>query len=168
MLSTKIDIGKNDTAGDVHDHLMVMGADLMVRTIHGLFGGTLHATPQRNDNSDLPAAPKLNNENTRLHFDRSAQQVHDLVRGMSPFPGAWCEWVTDGNRPLHCKVLRPHVANLNEMKAPGTVILNGTRMFVACADGFIEVMELQLEGRKRMEAADLFRGLRVEGSIALQ
>ena len=168
LLQEKIDIGKDDTAGDVHDRLMVMGAALMVRTIHGLFDGTLHATPQQNDKSDLPAAPKLNNENTRLHFDRLAQQVHDLVRGMSPFPGAWCEWMTDGNRPLHCKVLRTRIADMDEKKAPGTVLLNGTRMFVACDDGFIEVMELQLEGRKRMESADLFRGLRVEGTISLQ
>jgi len=168
LLQEGIDIGKDDTAGDVHDRLMVMGADLMVGTIHGLFDGSLHSVPQQMNGSDLPAAPKLNNENTRLHFDRSAQHVHDLVRGMSPFPGAWCEWVTDGNRPLHCKLLRTRIAEVDQKKAPGTVLLIGSRMLVACADGVIEVLELQLEGRKRMEAAELFRGLRVEGTISLQ
>lgn len=168
LLQEGIDIGKDDTAGDVHDRLMVMGADLMVRTIHGLFEGSLQAVPQRNDRSDLPAAPKLNSENTRLHFERSAQQVHDLVRGMSPFPGAWCEWVAEGAVPLHCKLLRTSIAEFDEKQTPGTVKLIGTRMLVACADGHVEVLELQLEGRKRMEAAELFRGLRVEGSISLR
>lgn len=168
LLQEEIDIGKDDTAGDVHDRLMVMGAALMVRTVHGLFDGSLHAVPQQNDTMDLPAAPKLNNENTRLHFDRSAQQVHDLVRGMSPFPGAWCEWVAEGAGPLHCKLLRTRIAEFHEKQTPGTVQLIGTRMLAACADGHIEVLELQLEGRKRMEAAQLFRGLRVEGGIALR
>lgn len=172
LLQEEIEIGENETAGEAHDRLMSLGADLMVRTVHGLFDATLHSSPQ-SVSSELPTAPKLNRENTHLQFERPAKQVHDMVRGMSPFPGAWCEWTTADAAPLQCKILLSRVVENGPSVEPGTLELSstnaeGTRMLVSCGSGWIEVIDLQLEGRKRMKAVELSRGLRSSSWIKLR
>ncbi len=167
LLQEAITIGPDDTAGDVHDKLMTMGAHLMVRTVGGLFDGTLKAVPQVTPEAALPRAPKLNNENTRIRFDRSVGQVHDLIRGMSPYPGAWCEWIENEGSVLHCKLLRSRRTVRDEHSAPGHVHMDRDQLFVACGDGWLEVLEIQLEGRRRMAAAELIRGMRTVGAVRL-
>ncbi|MBL7944498.1 MAG: methionyl-tRNA formyltransferase [Flavobacteriales bacterium] len=166
LLQEDIPIATDDTAGDVHDRLMTLGAQLMVRTVHGLFEASLRGTPQVIDpNAPPPTAPKLNNANMHVTFDRPAARVHDHVRGLSPYPGAWC-MATDANGvPTHLKLLRTALAERLVSQAPGTLIVEGERLFANCSDGLIEILELQAEGRKRMLAADFLRGTRhVEGS----
>ncbi|MBL7940914.1 MAG: methionyl-tRNA formyltransferase [Flavobacteriales bacterium] len=170
LLQESTDIGPEDTAGDVHDRLMTVGAALMVRTVHDLFDGTVKPVPQRADTAGtaVPLAPKLTPVNTRVHFDRPAQEVHDLVRGLSPFPGAWCEW-KEGDAPaMHCKLLRTRVVQHDTTSAPGTVYIEGDKFLVACGTGRLQVMEIQLEGRKRLPAAELLRGMRISGTVRLQ
>lgn len=167
LLQEAIAIGPDDTAGDIHDELMVKGAQLVVRTVQGLFAGTLNAVPQAASDTSLPTAPKLNSDNTRIVCDRSTAYVHDLIRGMSPYPGAWCEWIEDGSAPVHCKLLRSRVTKQAAGSEPGTVRIEGAAMYVACKDGWLEVLEIQLEGRKRMAVGDLIRGMRSVGSIRL-
>lgn len=166
LLQEAITVGPDDTAGEVHDRLMTIGAQLMVRTVHGLFDGSLSATPQLVDpQAPPPAAPKLNTENMHLSFDRPAQLVHDHVRGLSPFPGAWCTWTDVAGEAHHLKILRTARTDHVVTTAPGSVVVDGQRLFVACADRALEIVELQAEGRKRMLAADFLRGNRnVEGS----
>lgn len=168
LLQAETTIGPEETAGDLHDRLMEIGAQLMVRTVHGLFDGTLVATPQTIDPEDPPPiAPKINATNTRMHFSRPAKKVHDHVRGLSPFPGAWCTWTAHGSATLHCKVLRTRLYHGTLNGPPGKVILQGDRMLAHCADGAVEILELQLEGRKRMTAAEVIRGLHGTSSIVL-
>ena len=168
LLQEAIAIGPMDSAGDVHDKLMKSGADLMVRTVRGTFEGELVPVPQVLDDAELPTAPKLDNVNTRIHFERPAQTVHDMIRGMSPYPGAWCEWHVEGAKALHCKILASAVSDRQSTGVSGDVSFDGTRMFVACKNGMIEVLELQLEGRKRMSTADLIRGMRSQTSPRLE
>ncbi|MCB0767066.1 MAG: methionyl-tRNA formyltransferase [Flavobacteriales bacterium] len=161
-----IDIGPDDTAGEVHDRSMRIGAQLMVRTVHGLLDGSLHATPQVIDpKAPPPGAPKLNPDNTHLHFDLPSARVHDLVRGLSPYPGAWCKWTDAGGQVHHLKLLRSARTERPVNGVPGSVSVDGGRLFVDCSDRALEILELQAEGRKRMLAADFLRGIRsVEGS----
>lgn len=167
LLQESTTIGPDETAGDVHDRLMLIGAQLMVRTVHELFNNSITPTAQDFDpNAPPPSAPKLNNENLHIRFDRNAKAVHDLVRGMSPFPGAWCTWTDAQGTAQHCKILRTALTTQRSELPIGGVFVVGQRLFVRCADGDLEILELQAEGRKRMPAADLLRGTRnVEGSV---
>lgn len=166
LLQDEIPVGADDTAGDVHDRLMVIGAALMVRTVRGLFAGTLKGSPQVIDpQAPPPIAPKLNPANMHIRFDRSAQHVHDQVRGLSPYPGAWCTWTDANGTSTHLKVLRTARSERRAALAPGTLVVEDTRLFATCQDHLVEVLELQAEGRKRMPAAEFLRGTRhVDGS----
>jgi methionyl-tRNA formyltransferase len=167
LLQEEVTVGADENAGDLHDRLMNVGANLMVRTVQGLFDDTIQPTPQPEDDQEaIRVAPKLDPENTRLDPSSPARHVHDLIRGMSPYPGAWCEWHEPGKVPLHCKVFRSRIERAAAVGTPGTLRIEGPRLYLACADNWLEILELQIEGRKRMAAADLLRGLqRTEGSI---
>lgn len=166
LLQEDIPIATNDTAGDVHDRLMTLGAQLMVRTVHGLFEKSLRGTPQVIDpKAPPPVAPKLNNANMHVTFDRPAARVHDHVRGLSPYPGAWCVSMAANGVTTHLKLLRTALTERSVSHAPGTLVVEGERLFATCNDCMIEILELQAEGRKRMLAAEFLRGTRhVEGS----
>lgn len=167
LFQESVEIGPEDTAGDVHDRLMTTGAALMVRTVHALFDGSLKPVPQEM-NASIPTAPKLTPINTRIPFNCAAEQVNDLIRGLSPFPGAWCEW-REGDAPgLHCKLLRSRVVQHGSASTPGSVSIVDGKLFVACGNGWLQVLDIQLEGRKRMPAADLLRGIRISGTVQLQ
>ena len=169
LLQDAIGIGPEETAGDVHDRLMIRGGDLMVRTVHGLLSGGIEPAPQVIDPSAPPrTAPKINAENTRIHFNRPAREVHDHVRGLSPYPGAWCEWIDGGSPSLHCKLLRTRPSDMDQLGIAGTLRIVEGQAFVACNDGWIELLELQLEGRRRMSAAEWMRGLHGTVAIHLQ
>ncbi len=169
LFQETVEIGPDDTAGDVHDRLMNIGAALMVRTVRDLFNGPIKPVPQILDaGATIPTAPKLTPINTRIHFEASAEKVNDLIRGLSPFPGAWCEWMEADAPALHCKLLRTQVVQRNPISAPGTVSFENDKLFVACGSGWLQVLEIQLEGRKRLPAADLLRGMRIIDTVRLQ
>lgn len=167
LLQETTPIGPDETAGDLHDRLMAIGAKLMGRTVDGLFTGTLTGTPQDFDsNAPPPSAPKLDTTNTRIRFDRPVQAVHDQVRGLSPYPGAWCKWTDPTGTNLHCKLLRSQATTGPAAGSPGTIHLRGEQLTVSCSDGELRILDLQLEGRKRMSANDFLRGSRnVEGTV---
>lgn len=167
LLQETVDIGPDDTAGEVHDRLMITGAQLMVRTVRSLFKGSITPRPQVLDaTTPPPSAPKLNPENMHVHFDRPARTVHDHVRGMSPFPGAWCTWTDVQGNAQHFKILRTALTERRSDLAVASVSVDGQRLFVRCADVDLEILEIQAEGRKRMPAGDFLRGSRnVNGSI---
>ena len=167
LLQAPLEIGPDETAGELHDRMMVIGATLMVRTVHDLFNGTAIARPQVLPVDREPrVAPKIGPERTRIHFNGTARSVHDLVRGMSPFPGAWCHWQSEGTTS-HFKVLRTRMTNTSCTEEPGTVrILEGV-MQIACSDKWIEAMEVQAEGKRRMNAKEFVHGLRTIHGISL-
>jgi len=139
------------TAGQMHDALARLGADLMVNALSALERSTLTLTPQPADG--VTYASKLTNDETRIDWSRPAQAVHDHIRGLSPFPGAWCELAIDG-KPTRLKVLRTTVAAGSA--PPGTVIDDA--LTVACGEGAVRILELQRAGRQAMKAADYLRG----------
>ncbi|MBK8338815.1 MAG: methionyl-tRNA formyltransferase [Flavobacteriales bacterium] len=158
LLQEKCPIGPDETAGELHDRLMLSGGRLVVRTVRELLNGTLASTPQR-DVADRVAArdaPKLTPANCRIPWNRSAQQVHDHVRGLSPSPAAWTEMIRAGKPPMHFKVLRTRLAHERTTLDPGAIELRGSSLYVACADGLVEMLEVQPEGKRRMSARELF------------
>ncbi len=153
MIATaKTPIGENETAGEVLDKLAVLGADLLDETLNAIKNGTVRATPQ--DHSQATYAPMLDKSMCPMDFTKTAQQVHNHVRGMNPWPVATME--LQGRR---FKVYETAVCPEQTDKAPGTVLgLSKTGLKIACGEGVIEIRTLQAEGGKRMAAPDYFRG----------
>ena len=148
----KTPIGENETAGELLDRLAVLGADLLSETLTKIDSGTVAATPQ--DSSLATYAPMLDKTMCPIDFSKTAQQVHNHVRGMNPWPVATAQ--LGGNR---FKIYSTAVMDESTDAAPGTVLgLTKTGLKIACGDGVIEIRILQAEGGKRMAAPDYFRG----------
>ena len=157
LLQDRFPIADTDTAGDVHDRMMVIGARLLVRTIEGLAAGSLRSTPQENP-AGLKHAPKIFAETGRIDWTKPTVEVYNLIRGLSPFPAAHTSLdgkmlkIYRAEKDIH--VLAPDVA-------PGVYDTDGkTYLRFATADGYIRVTEIQLEGKKRMPVGDFLRGYR--------
>lgn len=144
-LLERIAIGPDMTAGELHDRMMIVGADLMARALAALERGGLHFTPQPEEG--VLYAHKIEKAEARIDWTRPAQEVHNRIRGLSPFPGAWLA-LEDGTR---VKVLRSALAQ--GAGAPGTVL--GTDLSIACGSGAVRLVELQKAGKQPM-AADVF------------
>src|SRR5437899_7672365 len=150
-MAERVPIPSDMTAGQIHDALERLGADLMVRALAALERSSLTLTPQPVDG--VTYASKLTNEETRIDWSRPAQAVHDHIRGLSPFPGAWCELAIDG-KPTRLKILRTTVAAGSA--APGTLIDDA--LTVACGEGALRILELQRAGRQVMKVDEFLRG----------
>jgi methionyl-tRNA formyltransferase len=163
-LEERIAIGPETTAGELHDQLADRGAVLMVRALAELERGTLQCRPQ--SAGGVTYAAKIDKDEGRIDFARPATEVHNLVRGLSPFPGAWFE-VRSGEKPERIKVLRAALAGTSEgaLEAPGT-LLDG-RLTIACGVGAVRVIEVQRAGKRPMRADELLRGFPVPAGTRL-
>jgi methionyl-tRNA formyltransferase len=148
-LAEAVPIGPDMTAGELHDALSERGARLMVEALAAIARGALECAPQPEEG--VTYAAKIDKGETAIDFTRPAREVHNHVRGLSPFPGAW---LTAGDRGERIKVLRTRLAAGSE--APGTV-LDGA-LTVACGEGAVQLLELQRGGKRPMAAAELLRG----------
>jgi len=154
-MAERVAIEPDMTAGDLHDRLAPLGADLMARALAALEKDALVLTPQPSEG--VTYAAKIDKTETRVDWRKSWKQVHDHARGLSPFPGAWCE--AGGAR---VKVLR--TTRGDGAGAPGTVL--DDRLTVACGDGAIRILQLQPAGKRAMTADEYLRGTRVApGSV---
>ena len=155
LLQESFPIGDNETAGEVHDRMKMIGARALVRTIDGLVAGHLRETPQENP-SDAKHAPKLTTETCRIDWNRPAREIHNLVRGLSPFPAAFT--TLDGKM---LKIFRSDIEKETPTAPAGTHDTDGkTWLRWATPDGYVRATELQLEGKKKMAITDFLRGYR--------
>lgn len=169
LLREAVDIGPDENVGQVHDRLMVIGAELLVRTAKNIFDGTATPIPQ-NDyvGDDRKEAPKLTPANCRIDWSVDAKRVHDHIRGLAPVPGAWTQWHTADQPPRHLKVLaaRPVPAPPGQA-VPGTVAFTDGRMVVHCGTGAIEVLQLHMQDKRPMDTASFLRGMQQLPSATL-
>lgn len=164
-LAETLPIGPDTTAGELHDAMALRGADLMVRALAALERGSLVATPQPADG--VTYAAKITKDEARIDFELPAATVHNRIRGLSPFPGAWCE-VTVQGRTERLKVLRSELTPeaRPDGAAPGTLL--DDHLTVACADGAVRLVLVQRAGRKPMSAEQLLHGLPLAAGMRLQ
>lgn len=158
LLQQPFPIGENETAGEVHDRMKEIGAELLVKTVKGLAEGSLTEVPQnlkpQTSNPELKHAPKLFTETCRIDFYKPLAEVHNLIRGLSPFPGAF----TSFNGKM-LKIYRTEKEPGNTRSSPGNFETDKkTFLKFACTDGYVLVKELQLEGKKKMNTEDFLRG----------
>jgi methionyl-tRNA formyltransferase len=160
LMQEKMPIGENETAGEVHDRMKILGAEVLVKTVQGLTQGTLHEKPQLEDGSLLKHAPKLFTETCKIDWNKSATSIHNLVRGLSPFPGAFTQL-----EEKTLKIFGSRFEHVETRTPTGSVQSDGkTYLRFAAADGFVYVTELQLEGKKRMKIEDFLRGYKLKNA----
>lgn len=159
-----IPVGPDDNVGDVHDRLMDLGATLVVDTVRRIAAGNLRTTPQAQLGGEPTPAPKIFKETCRIDWNRPSQTVHNLVRGLSPHPGAWSVLRPEGAKPAEVKILATRLIEAPAGAAdaePGQIIVDGARLCVKCgAQSVIEITSLQSAGHRRMDAAEWLRGAR--------
>lgn len=164
----KVSVGPDETAGELHDRLMSAGASLVVHTVESLAAGTARPRPQLSQEvtgSNLKDAPKLNKENTRIDWNQPCEKIHNLVRGLSPYPAAHTTlWNGDGSSPVDVKILRTRFMHQeNPISRPGNIETDGkTFIRVQGADGLVELVDIQVAGKPRMPIRDLLNGFRFQ------
>ena len=159
-MAERLPIGVDMTAGELHDALAPLGADLMVRALGALQRGTLQLTPQSGEG--ITYAAKIDKNETRIDWGKPWKAVHDHCRGLSPFPGAWFE--LPGAQPARIKVLR--TTRGEGSGAPGTVL--DDNLTIACGDGAVRLLEIQRAGKQPMKAGDFLRGAAVAPGTVLR
>ncbi len=150
-LVEEMPIGPDMTAGELHDKMMLVGADLMGRALAELERGSLDFTPQ--DKAGVTYAAKIDKAEARIDWSKPASEVHNLIRGLSPFPGAWFELELNG-QPVRVKALRSSLAA--GAGAPGTILPDLT---IACGEGAVRLVAVQRQGKAAMDAATFLRGI---------
>lgn len=158
-----IDIGADENAGSVHDRLMALGAELTVDTVEHIVAGDLSPIPQDQLVKDTEAtpAPKIFKADCRIDWEKSAEEIHNHVRGLAPYPAAWTELAgAEGEAPMSVKILATRRSTDSAELAPGHFALAGKRVLAGCGSGSLEIVELQPAGKRAMSAADFVRGLR--------
>jgi methionyl-tRNA formyltransferase len=150
-MAERVPIEPDATAGDLHDRLARLGADLMVRALAALERGSLTLTPQ--SQAGISYANKVGKQETRISWSQPWQVVHNHIRGLSPHPGAWFEWEHDGERD-RIKVLRSTWGA--GCGPPGTVL--DENLTVACGQGALRILQLQRAGRRAVKAGEFARG----------
>lgn len=159
----RIDILPTDNVGDVHDRLMHLGAQLTVKTIADIVAGTLRPIPQDQligDTEPTPA-PKIFKEDCEIHWTEPAEKIHNLVRGLSPYPGAWSTLISDDSEQGAVKIFETRIAAGSTPLAPGEIAVEGDTLLVGTATSPVEVLSLQAPGKRRVATADYLRGARL-------
>ena len=144
-------IGPNETTGDVHDRMMVLGADTLVASVNKILAGEAVYVAQ--DDSLVSKAPKLHHETCQIDWALNVQVVHNFIRGLSPFPSAWTK--LDG---LLLKVLKCRISTIRYDLEPAQIFIDGQQLFVGTGSGSLEILECQLSGKRKMDIATFLNG----------
>ena len=154
LLIEKTEINDGQTAGELHDKLMEIGSKLIIRTISEIESGTLKSKKQIISESQKKA-PKLNRNNTRINWLKDDLTIKQFILGLTPYPGAWTLLSNDG-RKLNFKIYKVKTSNL---KAPEkTILIKENKLYIGTHTNALELLEIQLEGKKKMHANDFIKG----------
>jgi methionyl-tRNA formyltransferase len=163
LFSKRTPIGENETVGDIHDRLMVIGAHLVLKTVDALAEGSVKPKHQEvlfQKSPELKHAPKIFKEDCRIDWRKDAETIRNLIRGLSPYPTAWTIFkITQSGFESDVKLFYSEKEISGNLTEPGTILSDGkTFLKIACADGWILIIDLQLAGRKRMKVEEFLRG----------
>lgn len=159
-----IPIADTDNVGIIHDRLMEMGAEMVCETVDNIIADKVVAIAQEELMTDEPLrpAPKIFKDTCHLDFARKVEDLYNQVRGLSPYPAAWCEFVSPEGEAVGVKVFEAARHICEHCNAPGTIRTDGKKVIeIACEDGYLQILSLQLAGKKRLTAEELLRGFRL-------
>lgn len=166
ILREKVRIGENDNAGKIHDELMHIGADLVRKTVDLILDDKVDAVAQEQlfvDESELKSAPKIFKETCRVDWSKEVSEVHNLIRGLSPYPAAWTELYCDGKEVQSVKIYASSIVAADVELSLGSIRTDSkTYLHIACRGGYISINEIQFPGKKAMKIDELLRGYKFE------
>lgn len=172
ILQEKLPIGDSDNVGKIHDELMVMGAQLVKRTVDLLLEGKTEAIPQDQffkNEEELKPAPKIFKETCRINWNQSVEKIYNHIRGLSPHPVAWTELKVQGQNAVPVKIYSATMEKCKHEQSEGNIETdNKTYIKVSCKDGFINITNLQLPGKKALNTEELLRGYKFPENSILQ
>lgn len=159
----RIPIADTDNVEVVYERLMRLGGDLVLKTVDAILEGSVKTIPQEElaQVGELRPAPKIFKETCRIDWTIGVKRIYDFVRGLSPYPAAWTELYQEGTDPVMLKIFETEKLFCEHSLAPGTIVTDCKTYFkIASSDGYVNVLSLQLAGKKRMEINDFLRGYR--------
>ncbi|MGK9116689.1 methionyl-tRNA formyltransferase [Olivibacter jilunii] len=162
LLSERVSIEADDTAGDIHDKLMYVGAELLVKTVQLIREDKHHEIPQASiaDEQKLKHAPKIFKDDCKIQWERPVEEVYNFIRGLSPYPAAFTVFQGKTLKIFACRPLKGPVPSEKE---PGSIVTDGKHYLrFTTRDGYLDVLQLQLEGKKKMSVEEFLRGARFE------
>lgn len=162
----RVPIGRTDNVETVHDRLMMLGADMVLHTVEAIVAGEVKPIPQEqllHAGEEPTPAPKIFKETCRIDWSRPAEQVYNHIRGLSPYPAAWTEWIDANEKTYAVKIFETGEPEPAQDLTPGALKTDGRRLWIACGDGWLEVKSLQQAGKKRMDTDAFLRGFGLEG-----
>ncbi|RDI06933.1 methionyl-tRNA formyltransferase [Flavobacterium sp. AG291] len=157
ILKASTPIGDNETAGELHDRLMDLGKDTVIKTLTLIENGNAETTIQVED-ADIKTAYKLNRDNCKIDWTKPGAEIHNLVRGLSPYPAAWC-FFNDNGQEWNVKIYETEFIEGANKTEVGTITADKKEINVAVKDGTIKIKSLQLPGKKRITAKELLNGM---------
>jgi methionyl-tRNA formyltransferase len=162
IAKVEVEITENMNVGDLHDSLMLKGANLLVETVNNIEEGKAIGTPQAELITDrIKEAPKIFKDTCRIDWNKSNKEVHDHIRGLSPYPTAWTALIDKAGNELGLKLFK--TIKTETSLAVGTIQTDGKEMLeIGCSSGSLQIMELQLAGKKRMDIKSFLNGVKLD------
>ncbi len=156
LFQEKIAIGDDESAGELHDRLMELGAKVVLKTAKAIKAGNVELKPQ--DSSKASSAPKIFKEDCEIDWSKSTKEVYDFIRGLSPYPGAW---TTIDDKIF--KIYKGWQEEYGQVVIPGKILTDNKRYFkIATNDGFINVLDVKMQGKKRMDIKSFLNGYKLK------
>lgn len=157
ILSKETPISSTESAGELHDRLILIGSETVVETLDLIAKGNVVTTIQT-DSSEIKTAYKLNKDNCKIDFSKSGVEIYNLIRGLSPYPSAWC-FFKDGTEEWNVKIYEAKLIEESHDLEIGNIIANKKEIKIAVNNGFLEIISLQFPGKKRMKSFELLNGI---------
>ena len=157
ILSSEIPIDETENAGHLHDRLMELGSKTVIDTLEMIEKGNVSTEIQK-DTADIKTAYKLNKENCKIDWTKTAQEINNLIRGLSPYPAAWC-FFEDKNEEWNVKIYEAKIISEEHNHPIGCLICTKKEMKIAVRNGFIQILNLQFPGKKKMSTSELLNGI---------
>jgi methionyl-tRNA formyltransferase len=157
ILQETLDIKENETAGELHDRMMHLGAKVTLETVNQIFEKKTQPKPQTDfDLTSIKPAHKLFKQDCQINWNQPAKTIHDFIRGLSPYPTAWTIWQENSNKSI--KIFKTIISSITLNAPVGQVVVIDKKILVQCQNSAIELLELQLEGKKRVTAKEFLNG----------
>jgi methionyl-tRNA formyltransferase len=161
----KTSIAENETAGDIHDRLMEIGAELVLKTVKSIEENNYPQTDQREfitNNDQLKHAPKIFKDDCKINWQNSAEEIHNFIRGLSPYPTAFTNFIAPDGKTYSVKIFKTEKEVTNSHSPKGAIVTDSKGIFkVAAKNGYIIIKELQVAGKKKMATSEFLRGFQI-------
>ena len=161
LLSKECEIDSNETVGDVHDKLMLLGAELATKTCDAIFNHTIEAKTQL-ESTNLKKAPKLFKNNCKIDWSKSTIEIHNHIRGLSPYPSAWTTFIRSEEEPQTIKIYKASYTLIDHDREIAEIQADKKDLKIYTKDGYISILKIQVPGKKKMDVQSFLNGINIK------